>query len=98
MTVTKNDDDNDVFRLLEDDAVKAELPLDSASGTEGLRQMFATLLEDLIEGDVSISYLDTPDYSVGMYKEVCKEYVAVLQNEINDAATKIEEAGLRRAK
>lgn len=96
MTVTKSDEGKDVFRLYDDNGIISEISLGKNEGATELKDMFSRLLEALVEDDVRVAYVDTTDYPIGMYKDVCREYVKVLQDEIDRASQEIKREGLRK--
>ena len=49
---------------------------------EQLKELFSILLQELIKKPISLKYVEKNDYRVGLYKDVCKEYVTELNKEI----------------
>ncbi|MBR3313993.1 MAG: hypothetical protein IKG18_07630 [Atopobiaceae bacterium] len=95
MTVAKSDIGKDVFRLCDEGAIVSEISLGKNEGATELKEMFSKLLAALIEDEVSVTYVDTAGYTVGMYKDVCRAYVKVLQGELDKASQAIQCEGLR---
>lgn len=95
MTVTTNENDEDVFRLSSENGFSQDVVLTSSESAMDLKKLFSVLLTSLIDkGDVNVKYEDTPTYKNNMYKEVCQEYVEVLASEINNAKSRLVEDGL----
>ena len=95
MTVTTNENNEDVFRLFSDDDFSQDVVLTSSESATDLKKLFSTLLTSLInDGSTNVAYEDTPTYKNDMYKEVCQEYVKVLTLEISNAKTRLAEDGL----
>lgn len=95
MTVTANENDEDVFRLSSGNGFSQDIVLTSSESATDLKKLFSVLLTALInDGSANVKYEDTPTYKNNMYKEVCQEYVEVLALEISNARTRLVEDGL----
>ena len=65
-----------VFLLDENDSEKYVIDLNDSSCQIKIKDVFSKLLEELIEFDIK------EGYSKGLYKDVCKEYIAELNKEL----------------
>ncbi|WP_124061316.1 hypothetical protein [Gordonibacter sp. Marseille-P4307] len=92
MTVTKDENDRDVFRLGTSPSVDVDIK--DSNGTEQLKKMFSSLLEELSKDDVEVVFNKTADYKVAMYEDVCREYVDVLNQELKQARQRLIDEGL----
>lgn len=88
MTATRNDSNQDVFRLRRD-AGDIDVIVTEDGGTNELKGLFSYLLEELFEDDVMVKFVPTTDYKTTLYEEVCREYIDVLNGELRQARQKI---------
>lgn len=95
MTATRNNLGADVFRL-KNEKEAFDIDLTDGDGTDGLKRMFSALLEAMIADGTpsSVAYEETPGYDQKMYKEICKEYVEILNSELVQAYESLKEEGL----
>ena len=94
LTATTNSSGEDVFRLLLDGGPVIDISVKKNEGGAELKKMFSILLTSLVHESISISYVETPGYTVGMYKDVCREYASALGREIEQATEKMSAEGL----
>lgn len=84
------DADTDVLRFhISQDSIDVNLN-DDACQTD-FKKVFSGLIKKAIDTDITL-YLSIPDdYTRGMYKEVCTEYIDDLNRELSDITTKLRE-------
>ena len=56
--------------------------VDDGSKNAESKDVFSKLLEELIEFDINLDLEIQEGYSKGLYKDVCKEYIAELNKEL----------------
>lgn len=68
-----------------------EIPvnLNETSGQKDLKIVFEKLLIILNNQDIKLNLSIDPSYKKGLYKEVCKEYIADLNKEIKEVRKEI---------
>ena len=71
-----------VFLLDENDSEKYVIDLNDSSCQIKIKDVFSKLLEELIEFDINLDLEIQEGYSKGLYKDVCKEYIAELNKEL----------------
>ena len=94
LTATTNSSGEDIFRLLLDGDPVIDISVKKNEGGAELKKMFSILLTSLVQEPIAVSYVETPGYSVGMYKDVCREYAIALGREIEQATEKVSSEGL----
>lgn len=71
-----------VFLLDENEPEKYIINLNYSSCQVQIKEVFSKLLEELFKFDIDL-YLEIQEgYSKGLYKDVCKEYIAELNKEL----------------
>lgn len=93
MTVTTNENFQDVFRL-KTEPEHIDVVLTEDNGTNDLKNLFARLLQELFRDDVEVEFVKTDRYKTRIYEDVCREYVSVLSQELITARQKILEEKL----
>lgn len=83
LTVAKDENGNDVFRLLTENQIDVDVT--SEKGIEQLKEMFSELLKHMIQEEVEVEFIKTTGYDNKMYEEVCKSYVGVLNEELRQS-------------
>lgn len=82
----------------EEDVLKFYIPnsdgynvsLNSSESNEELKVVFSSILKLLLENDdIVLDYCEVDGYSKGLYKDVCKEYVDALNEEIKNVKNNI---------
>ena len=71
-----------VFLLDENDSEKYVIDLNDSSCQIKIKDVFSQPLEELIEFDINLDLEIQEGYSKGLYKDVCKEYIAELNKEL----------------
>lgn len=71
-----------IFSLDEDNPEKYKINLNSSTSQSEIKDVFAKLLEILIENDILLELKIADGYSKGLYKDVCTEYISDLNREI----------------
>lgn len=56
--------------------------LNSANSQKELKNVFSKLLQMLLVEDIILKYTIAPEYSKGLYKDVCQEYIEDLNREL----------------
>lgn len=92
MTVIKDANGKDIFKLLSENPV--EIPLTEDGGISKIKEMFNVLLNELIKDDVQVIFKKTPAYKNTLYENVCEEYVADLSTELANARLRLIEEEL----
>lgn len=92
MTVTRDQDGRDVFRLETNPEV--DVCIIETDDTGKLKEMFSVLLSHLLKDDVKVVFKKTEGYTTSMYEDVCREYIDVLNREIIQARQHLIEEGL----
>lgn len=98
MTVTKNDAEEDVFRLLTSEDAFCDVTVSSNKGTNDLKDMFAALLKVLMKDDVKVAFEKTEGYKPALYEDVCKDYIDILNGELVQARQEIITEGFAETK
>ena len=93
MTVTANENNQDVFRL-NTEPEYIDVVLTEENGTNDLKKLFERLLQELFKDDVEITFIKTDGYKTKIYEDVCREYITVLNQELIMARQKILEEKL----
>lgn len=65
--------------------------LNSSTSQADLKQVFAKLLELMIEGPIKLELQISEGYSRGLYKDVCKEYIDDLNKEIEQVYNNLQD-------
>lgn len=66
-----------------------EVNLNNADGQNDLKKVFSALLERTIESEVILELEIPSEYTKGLYREVCTEYVNDLNGELKIVRDKI---------
>lgn len=82
-------DNNDYMVFGFDENIK--VCLNEESGQQDLKRVFSVLLEELLKTSVELEYEENKEYKVGLYIDVCKEYLNDLNKEIFSVYKKIPE-------
>jgi hypothetical protein len=61
-----------------------EIHLNTDSCQVELKEVFSKLLTQSLENDVILKLIIEDNYNRGLYKDVCTEYIAELQRELNN--------------
>jgi hypothetical protein len=81
----KNIDDHDllVFEISSGDKSKdLSINLNSDNCQSEIKKVFSSLLEKMINSEIQLELKIDPQYSKGLYIDVCKEYITNLNREI----------------
>ena len=74
--------------------------LNEESGQSELKSVFSVLLTELIKNPVELEYIENKEYKVGLYIDVCKEYIIDLNREIlrvrNNMPDRLNKINLKR--
>ncbi len=65
--------------------------LNEESGQSELKTLFSVLLTELMQKTVKLEYIENNDYKVGLYIDVCQEYIKDLNREISNVRKNIPE-------
>ncbi len=60
--------------------------LNEESNQNQLKEVFIDILSRMVSNKVKIVFVDNEEYRVGLYIDVCKEYIKDLNREINNVA------------
>ena len=71
-----------IFNLDDNSPEKYYINLNNHDSQTQIKEVFAKLLEMLLESDLSLELRIAEGYSKGLYKDVCKEYISDLNKEI----------------
>ncbi len=71
-----------VFLLDEEHPEKYTINLNDSSSQLQIKEVFSKLLEELLLSDVVLELEIQKDYSKGLYKDVCIEYISELNKEL----------------
>jgi len=66
--------------------------LNEESGQSELKTVFSVLLTELIQNSVKLEYIENKEYKVGLYIDVCQEYVKDLNREISNVRKNMPES------
>ena len=79
-------EDSDVLVFLIDEEKPQEyvVDLNNANNQQDIKRIFVKMLEMLFDYDIKLKLEIAEGYSIGLYKEVCTEYINELQKEISD--------------
>lgn len=56
-----------------------------------LKNLFTTMLDELIKSDYKFEYEENKDYKKGLFKDVCIEYIRELNRELTSVKSSIPE-------
>lgn len=65
--------------------------LNQESGQNEMKAVFSLLLTELIQNPIELEYVENKDYKVGLYIDVCQQYIKDLNKEISKVLKKIPE-------
>jgi hypothetical protein len=71
-----------------------QVKLTDTQGSNDLLNVFVAILKILVAEDVSVQLIDNPSYTNQMYKDICAEYIAELNNDIKEARKSLLSEGL----
>ena len=71
-----------------------DVSLTTDTGNEDLKSVFEALLRLMLSENVKLVFTKTDGYTNKMYEEVCKEYVASIQKEIDTAQQALANEGI----
>lgn len=57
-----------------------------------LKNLFITLLDELVKEDFKLSFEDNKEYKKGLFKDVCREYIRELNRELSSVKSNIPES------
>ena len=83
----ENTDDDILAFLFEDAESRVNLNTDSCQAE--LKEAFSKLIKLSLDNDVSLNLIIEDGYGRGLYKDVCTEYIAELQRELDSVKEKI---------
>lgn len=89
-------DDNGIDTLLfcvSSDGEGISVNLNDTSGQNDFKRVFETILKELDTRDIIFNLIIDDHYKKGLYKEVCEEYIADLNKEINTIRDEIKSYG-----
>ena len=66
--------------------------LNDADSQQALKHVFSKLLNMLIETDIELSLEIDDDYTKGLYKDVCSEYIVELNKELQEVKKILNES------
>ena len=85
------DADTDVLRFhISQDFIDVNLNDDACQSD--FKKVFSRLIQKAIGTDITLELLISDDYTRGMYKEVCIEYISDLNRELSDITVKLRDA------
>ena len=91
--VVRLDNDNEVLRFIVDEG-ELDVALTSQDGINELKAIYESLLAEVMEGDVTVELEDREEATTAMYQDVCKEYIALLNDDLVSARREIVDRGL----
>lgn len=71
-----------IFHFDNESPEKYLINLNSSTNQVEIKEVFAKLLELLIQEDLELKLIIAPGYTKGLYKDVCAEYISDLNREI----------------
>lgn len=71
-----------------------DVSLTTNTGNEDLKSVFEALLRLMLSENVKLVFTKTDGYTNKMYEEVCKEYVASIQKEIDTTQQALANEGI----
>lgn len=71
-----------------------DVSLTTDTGNEDLKSVFEALLHLMLSENVKLVFTKTDGYTNKMYEEVCKEYVASIQKEIDTVQQSLANEGI----
>ena len=71
-----------------------DVSLTTDTGNEDLKSVFEALLRLMLSENVKLVFTKTDGYTNKMYEEVCREYVASIQKEIDTAQQALANEGI----
>lgn len=89
MLTVLGEEDVLIFYLDDEHPEEYVIKLNSATNQADIKKVFSKILQLVLENDIALDYSVAEGYTKGLYKEVCKEYIEDLQNEINNAREQI---------
>ena len=88
----KGEKDVMIFDLCSDEHPDGiAVDLNSEQGQLDLKVVFSALLEKMLKTKVALQFLVEEDYSVNLFKEVCKDYIEALNKEIEQVYDSMKE-------
>ena len=84
-----DDEDVLVFYLTDKRSDDCSIKLNSPTAQQEIKKVFSALLKLLVENEIELNFIVCDDYTRGLYKDVCREYVNELQKEIKNVKTSI---------
>ena len=80
--------DDDILAFLFEDA-ESRVNLNTDSCQAELKEAFSKLIKLSLDNDISLNLIIEDGYGRGLYKDVCTEYIAELQRELDSVKEKI---------
>lgn len=68
-----------------------DVNLNDATCQTDLKKVFSELIRKAIHAEIELELVIPSDYTRGMYKEVCMEYIEDLNRELSDVVVKLKE-------
>lgn len=65
--------------------------LNEENGQSELKNVFSVILTELIKNPIKLEYRENKDYMVGLYIDVCQEYLKDLNREISNVRKNMPE-------
>ncbi len=59
-----------------------EVRLNSTEGQKDLKNVFSALLQKMLLAPIELNYSVEENYSAGLYKDVCSEYIKAINSDI----------------
>ena len=91
LLIADNEKDSLIFKIDEKNPNAFQINLNSDSNQMQIKEVFSKLLEILIEQDIVLELVVDANYTKGLYKDVCKEYIKELNAEIENVKHLIRE-------
>lgn len=88
VTLLAPDENTDVLRFSFNDG-EIDINLNDAGCQNDMKRMFSVLLKCAIHADITLEFQVAPEYSRGMYIEVCEEYIKDLNRELSEVTETI---------
>lgn len=89
LLTVKGEEDVLIFDLDDENPDDYSIDLNSESNQSQLKKVFSKLLEILLEDDIELKYSVSEDYTKGLYKDVCEEYIHDLNSEIANVKSQL---------
>lgn len=88
VTLLAPDENSDILRFCID-SENLDINLNESDCQNAMKNMFSVLLKKAVHVDISLEFDVAPEYTRGMYMEVCAEYIKDLNRELAEVVDTI---------